>query len=97
MTICGDRGYLLGIHYGFEVADHKGERRFERAERRRGVAVPIFNSYGQITEPTWKGVAGRRGFFWTLWNPGASLATSMTDPAGQSEADLVWVGRNDWY
>lgn len=93
-TICRN-GYIVGIHYGYEVAEPRSEKRFERAERRRGVPTPLFDN-GPV-EPAWHGITGRCGLFWTITRRGDDRGRAGS--AGDLPSDdgrYVWVGRDDW-
>ena len=61
VILCGDGCYGVGRRYiEGSAAD---ERRYLRAERRRGEPVPAFD--GGVVEPAWHGVKGMVGLFWT--------------------------------
>lgn len=60
-------GGCYGIGRRYDSGTVADRRRYERAERRRGYAVPASSPYldGGAGEPMWHGVKGMVGPFWT--------------------------------
>lgn len=66
VTLCRDDRIVLGEDWGRRLQKHQW-RRLDRAERRRGIPVPVWSEdYGGRTEPMWHGVKGMAGAYWTL-------------------------------
>jgi len=65
VTLCKNNSYVLGQRWNWEQRDLINDRKYFKAERRNGHALPTFLN-SKICEPQWYGVKNMIGMYWTF-------------------------------